>query len=54
LVDIKKKCQEQKVGAQAMIIASPTLGAADWETLARSKLYDPSFSHRFRRASVTE
>lgn len=54
LADIKKKCQEQKVGAQAMIIASPTLGAADWETLARSKLYDPSFSHRFRRASVTE
>lgn len=54
LADIKKKCQEQKVGAQAMIIASPTLGAADWETLARSKLYDPTFSHRFRRASVTE
>ncbi|RTL47412.1 MAG: precorrin-4 C(11)-methyltransferase [Rhodocyclaceae bacterium] len=54
LADIKKKCQEQKVGAQAMIIASPTLGAADWETLARSKLYDPSFSHRFRRSSVSE
>ncbi|HEX5392939.1 MAG TPA: precorrin-4 C(11)-methyltransferase [Rhodocyclaceae bacterium] len=54
LSDIKKKCQEQKVGAQAMIIASPALGAADWETLARSKLYDPSFSHRFRRASVSE
>ena len=34
-----------------MIIASPTLGAADWPTLARSKLYDPAFAHRFRKAT---
>ena len=33
-----------------MIVASPTLGAANWEDLARSKLYDPAFTHRFRRA----
>ena len=32
-----------------MIIASPTLGAADWDNLVRSKLYDPAFTHRFRR-----
>jgi len=51
LADIKKKCQAEKVGSQAMIIASPALGAADWENLARSKLYDPAFGHRFRRAS---
>lgn len=51
LADIKQKCQAEKIAAQAMIIASPTLGAADWPELARSKLYDPSFSHRFRRAS---
>lgn len=51
LADIKQKCQAEKVGSQAMIVASPTLGAADWETLARSKLYDPAFTHRFRRAS---
>lgn len=51
IADIKKKCQVEKIAAQAMIIASPTLGAADWPELARSKLYDPSFSHRFRRAS---
>ena len=49
LADIKQKCQAEKVGSQAMIVASPTLGAADWESLARSKLYDPSFTHRFRR-----
>lgn len=54
LADIKQRCQAEKVGSQAMIIASPALGAADWETLARSKLYDPSFTHRFRRASVGE
>jgi precorrin-4/cobalt-precorrin-4 C11-methyltransferase len=54
IADIKQKCQAEKVGSQAMIIASPTLGAADWPELARSKLYDPSFGHRFRRASVAE
>ena len=51
LADIKKKCQAEKIGSQAMIVASPTLGAADWVELARSKLYDPAFSHRFRRAT---
>jgi precorrin-4/cobalt-precorrin-4 C11-methyltransferase len=51
LADIKQKCQAEKIGDQALIIASPALGAADWPTLARSKLYDPDFSHRFRRAA---
>ena len=50
--DIKEKCQAEKVGSQAMIVASPTLGAADWPDLVRSKLYDPTFSHRFRKASA--
>jgi len=35
-----------------MVIASPTLGARQWPELIKSKLYDPSFTHRFRRASV--
>ncbi len=51
LADIKHKCQAEKVGSQAMIVASPTLGAADWPDLIRSKLYDPGFSHRFRKAT---
>jgi len=50
LADIKQKCQAAKIGSQAMIVASPTLGAADWVDLARSKLYDPTFTHRFRKA----
>lgn len=54
LADIKKKCQTEKIGSQAMIIASPTLGAADWPDLARSKLYDPTFTHRFRKATANE
>jgi precorrin-4/cobalt-precorrin-4 C11-methyltransferase len=54
LADIKQKCQTERIAAQAMIIASPALGAADWPDLARSKLYDPSFSHRFRKASETK
>ncbi|WP_415036046.1 precorrin-4 C(11)-methyltransferase [Azonexus sp.] len=48
LADIKQKCQAQKIASQAMIVASPTLGAADWADLVRSKLYDPQFAHRFR------
>ena len=50
IADIKGKCQAEKVGSQAMIVASPTLGAANWPDLVRSKLYDPAFTHRFRRA----
>jgi precorrin-4/cobalt-precorrin-4 C11-methyltransferase len=45
-------CREAKLVSQSMIIASPTLGARQWTTLAKSKLYDASFTHRFRRASV--
>ena len=51
LADIKRKCQDEKIGSQAMIVASPTLGSADWDSLVRSKLYDPTFTHRFRKAS---
>jgi precorrin-4/cobalt-precorrin-4 C11-methyltransferase len=51
LADIKQKCQAAKIASQAMIVASPALGAADWPDLARSKLYDPAFSHRFRKAT---
>lgn len=52
LADIKQRCQAEKIASQAMIIASPALGAADWPALARSQLYDPAFSHRFRKASA--
>ncbi len=53
LADIKRKCQAEKIASQAMIVASPALGAADWPDLIRSKLYDPAFSHRFRKATET-
>lgn len=53
LADIKQRCQQEKIGSQAMIVASPTLGAADWPDLARSRLYDPGFSHRFRKSPLT-
>ncbi len=45
-------CRAAKIVTQSMVIASPTLGARHWKTLAKSKLYDPSFTHRFRRASM--
>jgi precorrin-4/cobalt-precorrin-4 C11-methyltransferase len=52
LDDIDQRCRAAGVDAQAMIIASPTLGARDWAELTPSKLYDPSFGHRFRRAAA--
>lgn len=51
LADIKQRCQEAKIAAQAMIIASPALGARLWPELKRSKLYDASFTHRFREGA---
>ena len=50
---IQALCREAKIVSQSMIIASPTLGARHWQTLAKSKLYDASFTHRFRRASIS-
>ena len=51
LANIKRQCQDEKISNQAMIIASPTLGAAEWPDLQRSKLYDPALTHRFREGS---
>lgn len=52
LATIEAQCREAKIVSQAMIVASPTLGARHWPTLAKSKLYDARFTHRFRRASI--
>ena len=52
LATIKDICREAGVVSQSMVIASPALGAAGWESLARSKLYDPAFTHRFRQATA--
>lgn len=49
LADIREQCREQKINSQAMIIASPALGARDWKELKKSKLYDEAFTHRYRR-----
>lgn len=49
---IQAMCREAKTVSQSMIIASPTLGARHWKTLAKSKLYDASFTHRFRRGTT--
>ena len=53
LSDIREKCKAAGINSQAMIIASPTLGSRNWTELKKSKLYDASFSHRFRRAEKT-
>ncbi len=50
LADIRDQCIAEKITSQAMIIVSPTLGARHWPELTKSKLYDDSFSHRFRKA----
>lgn len=53
LADIRERCREQKITSQAMIIVSPTLEARHWEELQKSKLYDPAFTHRFRKGVKT-
>jgi len=53
LADIREKCVAEKIRSQAMIIASPTLGARDWPSLRRSKLYHAGFTHRFRRGRTS-
>lgn len=52
LSDIKQRCRDAGIVSQAMILASPTLGARHWPDLVTSKLYDPGFTHRFRKASA--
>ena len=54
LADIRDKCRAEKVASQAMIIVSPALGARQWPTLKKSRLYDAAFTHRFRRAVRAE
>lgn len=49
---IQALCREAGIATQSMIIASPTLGSRHWPALAKSRLYDASFTHRFRRAST--
>lgn len=50
LADIKQRCRNAGIVSQAMVLASPTLGARHWPDLVKSKLYDPGFTHRFRKA----
>lgn len=54
LRDIRERCIAEKITSQAMIIVSPALGARHWPELKKSKLYDATFSHRFRRGIKTE
>ncbi len=54
LADIRQLCREQKINSQAMIIVSPALGARNWPELKKSKLYDETFTHRFRRGIKKE
>ena len=50
LADIRERCREAGIVSQAMVIASPALGARERPLAATSKLYDAGFTHRFRRA----
>lgn len=49
IADIEERCIAEGIDSQAMIIVSPTLGARTWPGIKKSKLYDPAFTHRFRR-----
>jgi precorrin-4/cobalt-precorrin-4 C11-methyltransferase len=47
LQDIREKVKAAKIHSQAMILVGRVLTSNDF---ANSRLYDPEFSHRFRRA----
>jgi precorrin-4/cobalt-precorrin-4 C11-methyltransferase len=49
LSDIRERVRESKIRSQAMVIVGRVLTATDF---ADSKLYDPTFSHGYRRAST--
>ena len=49
LGDIREKVRAEKIRSQSMILVGRVLTAEDF---AESKLYDPAFSHGFRRAVV--
>jgi precorrin-4/cobalt-precorrin-4 C11-methyltransferase len=51
LADIRERCRFARITSQAMIIASPALGARHWPAIKKSKLYEHAFSHRFRRGT---
>ena len=53
LVELTSACRTAKIVSQAMIIRSPVVETR-CGPLPRSKLYDPTFTHRFRRASHLE
>lgn len=54
LKDIKEKCRAEKIASQAMIIASPALGARNFQDIKHSRLYDSGFTHRFRKGKKKE
>lgn len=54
LATIREQCIAEGVTAQAMIVVSPTLGARHWPELKKSKLYDPTFTHRFRKGKAND
>ncbi|HKQ69710.1 MAG TPA: precorrin-4 C(11)-methyltransferase [Polyangiaceae bacterium] len=48
LADIRERVRAAGIKSQSMILVGPVLTSNDF---ANSKLYDPEFSHRFRRAT---
>jgi precorrin-4/cobalt-precorrin-4 C11-methyltransferase len=51
LANLSASCRAAKIATQAMIILSPVLATEGAASLPRSRLYDPKFTHRFRRAT---
>jgi precorrin-4/cobalt-precorrin-4 C11-methyltransferase len=54
LANLSASCRAAKIATQAMIILSPVLATEGAASLPRSRLYDPKFTYRFRRATPPE
>ena len=52
--DLAADVRAAGISSQSMILVGPTLGARSAPPAARSRLYDPSFGHRFRHRQREE
>ncbi len=54
LQDVPTRLRDEQIGRSCLILVGPALAAADDAPDARSHLYDPAYTHRFRASTVSE
>ena len=54
LGDVPARLRAEGIGRTCLVLVGAALGAAESAAEARSHLYDPTYTHRYRTASVNE